>query len=224
MPDRLRPELPALPVALANLPVHRGYPVPWFVAWLDEGGRACPRGRGTPDFRIIHPGALEEALARSACWVCGETMRDYPVAFLVGPMCAVNRTSSEPPSHPVCANWSARACPFLARPHAHRRTDGAVEAAVVPAGIMLRRNPGVALVWLTREPGYRRVRGGILFDLGTPAGVRWWAHGRRANRAEVLASIESGLPALTELAEAQGPDAVCALAEAHDRAMQLVPA
>lgn len=221
--SRLRSELPPMPAPIARLPVARGYPVPWFVAWLDEKERPVRRGTGTPDFRVLHPDAIEDALAGNLCWICGGAMsRNVAVAFVVGPMCAVNRVSAEPCSHVYCADWSARACPFLTRPKAKRRED-VPEAATEAAGIALMRNPGVALVWLTRNPSYRIVQNGKLFDIGDPVQARWYAHGRRATREEVMASIESGFPLLEELAAEQGEDALRELGAMVVAARDLVP-
>jgi hypothetical protein len=113
-----------------------------------------------------------------------------------------------------------------------RIAEGHAAAGVVqPAGEMIRRNPGVALVWITRRRGERGGwtlkgdgRGGVLFDVGDPLEVRWFAHGRPATRDEVMASIESGLPSLRDIAREEGPGAVAALEAQLDRAMPLVPA
>src|SRR5205085_2956452 len=132
------------------------------------------------------------------CWLCGQRLGTY-LAFVIGPMCAINRISSEPPSHRDCAEFAAVACPFLARPQAQRRTanlDPNVEPA---AGMPIKRNPGVALVWVTRE--YKIVSApkaqggsGWLWQVGRPTAVRWYAEGRTATRDEVMASITSGMP------------------------------
>lgn len=138
-PPGLRPELPRpIPERILALPVGRGYPVPWFAAAVDGGY----------DFRVLRPGAVDRAVTYELCWVCGQPLGPW-VTFVVGPMCAVNRTSAEPPAHRECAEWSARACPFLVRPHARRREHDLPADAQEPAGIMLRRNPGVALCWHT---------------------------------------------------------------------------
>jgi hypothetical protein len=142
-------------------------------------------------------------------------------------MCAVNRTSAEPPSHRDCADYSARACPFLARPHARRREQGMpdeMKQAEVP-GIMLKRNPGVALVWITEHGRWRRFRAhnGLLFDIGEPVETRWYAEGRPATREEVEASIESGLPSLRELAEQDGEAALLELDTCVERAKRFLP-
>lgn len=227
----LRPELEPLPERIARLPVHRGYPVPWFVEWISEVDgepRSQPIGTGEPDFRIMSGERLQRAIRLGLCWVCGGKLGSHK-AFTIGPMCAVNRTSAEPPSHRDCAEWSARNCPFLSRPHMHRREAG-LPAGIDPEqpnapGITLKRNPGVALVWVTRQ--YRikyDPNGGRLFDIGEPHSVSWWCEGRPATREEVQASIDSGLPVLSEMARDEGPEATRELERFVDRAMVLLPA
>lgn len=199
MPDQpLRPELPPLPDRIAKLPRHRGYPVPWFVAWVG----------GVPEFRVIGKGKVATAVRERRCWVCGETL-GARFAFVIGPMCAVNRISSEPPSHLDCAEFSARACPFLSRPHMVRREGGLPAAACPAAGFSIDRNPGVALVWVARD--YRLIPtpdGRVLFRMGAPLRVSAYAEGRTATPEEIAASVDSGLPFLQRLAEGDGPDAV----------------
>lgn len=195
-----------------------GYPVPWFVAWLD----------GKPDFRVIFPGAIEEALRHKRCWICGVPfLRQEDRAFTIGPMCAVNRVSAEPPAHRDCAIYSARACPFLSTPQMVRRDKHKPEDASCPAGISIPRNPGVALVWVTRYRAWT-IRsdgnGGRLFDIGDPREALWFARGRGATRAEVLASIDSGLPILREMAGRDGDGAVADLDAMHQRALAYIPA
>jgi len=214
----LRAGLPALPRRIAQLPIDdRGYPVPWFVHWAD----------GKPDFRVVGSGKVRAAIQHSACWICGQTLGSFKT-FLIGPMCAINRISGEPPSHTECARFAAAACPFLVRPLARRREAGIPEeSSFSPTG--LTRNPGVALLWTTA--GYRAILGlggEVLFRLLPPVppaerNVEWWREGRRATREEVLESIESGYPALFELAEKDGPDAVTVLERQRAAAAELYP-
>jgi len=203
MPQRIR----ALPVD------ERGYPVPWFVARID----------GRPEFRVADTSKLVAAVRQRLCWVCGQGLGRH-LAFLLGPMCAVNRVSSEPPCHRECAVYSARACPFLARPHMERR-EGGLPEETSHAGHMLTRNPGAVAVWLTRSRGvYGDGRGGVLFRVGPPEEVLWFAEGRPAIRAEVLASMETGLPLLLEAARQEGAAAVAELERLYEIARRLIPA
>jgi hypothetical protein len=215
--NNLRPELRDIPMprGVAKLPVdRRGYPVPWFVQWID----------GEPEFRIADSRKTALALRQSRCWVCGGIVMGKR-AYLVGPMCAVNRTSAEPPSHIDCARYAAKACPFMARPHMRRRENGLPEVDTSP-GISIRRNPGVGMVWIigNQVEVKHDHKGDLLFHLGVPTSVEWYAEGRAATRDEVMFSIESGLPILTEMATEDGPEALQELDSLVAAAMRLVPA
>ncbi len=123
-------------------------------------------------------------------------------AFVIGPMCAINRVSADPPSHQECAEYSVRVCPFLLRPQMRRREQGLPPLEEATAGIALARNPGVALIWTTARWHLEKVEGGWLFDfIGEPSAVSWWSQGRPATRSEVLASVDSGMPQLRALCE-----------------------
>jgi hypothetical protein len=217
MNTEARSEVP-IPNRMRPLPVNRaGYIVPWFVASID----------GVPDFRVIRPEAIRGAVMRDKCWVCGTKMSGPTATFVIGPMCAVNRVSAEPPSHADCARYSVQVCPFLVNPKKRRREGNKPEGSVNPAGDMISRNPGVSLLWSSRSWSAFRAPGGVdgvLFDVGDPTRVEWWAEGREATRAEILASIDSGLPILMASAEGDGPEAVAELNRLHQRALELVPA
>jgi hypothetical protein len=133
--------------------------------------------------------------------VCGDRLGSY-LAFAIGPMCAVNRTTSEPPSHAECARWSAQFCPFLSRPQAKRREDDLTrEAMENVAGCPIQRNPGCCAVWITHSYRlFRDPQGKSLVEIGPPVAVEWYAEGRLATRAEIEESLRTGMPALEELA------------------------
>lgn len=194
----IRSELSPLPRRMRALPLdHRGYPVPWFVAWVD----------GKPEFRAMDRAKWARAIRERRCWVCGDVLGKH-LAFVIGPMCAVSGTTAEPPNHLECAEWSAQNCPFLARPHMTRREDDTINVEQLSrdaAGIPIARNPGVACVWVTSsfKVFTPPVGGGQLITIGPASSVRWFAHGRPATRAEVEASIASGSPALEKMAALQ---------------------
>lgn len=214
-----------MPKRIARLPRdHRGFPVPWFVQWYCEGAPS-ERGVGQPDFRVIDSPKIAVAHNRKLCWICGEP-RGVHLAFNIGPMCAINRTISEPPSHLDCAEFSAKACPFLSQPRMRRNEKDLPEDRNDAAGFGLKRNPGVACIWVTRTyKPFRPIIGkpGVLFEIGEPEQVLWICEGRPATRAEVWASIESGLPSLEELAVAEGNGAPEALKGYVARMMPLLP-
>lgn len=229
--ELLHPNLPPLPDRIKRLPVdHRGFPVPWFVEWFHRDGTVyanpeAPHREGDyPDFRVADARKLEIAYVQKRCWVCGDFLGRI-FAFVIGPMCALNRISSELPSHRDCARFSARACPFLTKPAVERRSDNLPEGWHSAAGIQLLRNPGVTLVWVTDS--YKAVpvdhgQQGVLFEIGPPLETEWYAEGRAATRAEIMASIDSGLPLLRE--GCPDEEAKHALDRAYNEALELVPA
>lgn len=195
-----------MPERIRRLPVdERGYPIPWFVDWVD----------GKPEFRAMDAAKFIRAIKEKRCWVCGETL-GINIVFVAGPMCGINRTSSEPPSHLDCGRWSAINCPFLNNPQMVRREDDVIDNQKYresSPGLPIARNPGVAMVWITRSfevikfpfkspatHGSAGGNAGYLITMGEPYSVEWYASGRRATREEVLTSIETGLPNLIGLA------------------------
>jgi hypothetical protein len=210
----LRAGLPPLPPRMERLPLDaKGYPVPYFVAWVD----------GVPDHRIVDAEKLRAARRDKACWLCGQPLGRYG-AFVIGPMCCINRVSSEPPSHVDCADFAARACPFMTKPKAVRREAALPDGVKEPAGIMARRNPGVTLLWVSERWRSFAAPGGELVDIGEATETRWYAEGRRATRAEVEASIASGCPTLEALAAQEGPHALAELARRRKHAERYLPA
>jgi hypothetical protein len=213
-----------MPERIAKLPVdEKGRPVPWFVAWID----------GKPDFRVADGDKVPKAIKESLCWICGEPLGRFK-AFLIGPMCAVNHVSSEPPSHKDCAIYSAQACPFLATPKMHRRERDLPADYAEPAGLFLRRNPGVALIWITtgfrvlglQGDGNGGSRPGILFQIGDAVQTLWYCEGREATKEEITESIESGLPLLREaaLSSPEPEESMAALDRQVKRTMAMIGA
>jgi hypothetical protein len=206
---------------MQRLPIDkRGYPVPWFVEWIN----------GEPEFRAMNPSHLVRAINERLCWTCGEALFSEEV-FVIGPMCAVNRISAEPPSHRECAIYSAINCPFLSRPQMIRRKDGLPEDRHAP-GIMVERNPGVTLLYYTRrhtlisapESAAQGSHAGVLFQLGRPFKTDWYARGRPATRAQVLESLESGITLLRTIAQDNdGPEGLILLERQTEEAMRLLP-
>ena len=196
-----RDDLPELPAHMQRLPLSaKGYPVPYFVANVD----------GEPDFRIADPAKLKRCVRENRCWLCGEPLGRYK-AFVIGPMCCVNRIANEPPSHLDCATYAARACPFLTRPHAQRRTANLTDDRSMPPGEAVMRNPGAVAVWVTTSWELMRLPDGYLFRIGDPHAVSWYAEGAPASLDDVLGPFESGVDILREAANAQGAAALAYL-------------
>jgi hypothetical protein len=204
---------PDAPAAIQTLRVDkRGYPVPTFVTWID----------GEPEFRAVEPAKIERAHRDGLCWICGRR-NNGRMAFVIGPMCGINRIAPEPPSHLLCARFAVQACPFLSQPMAKRNSRNLPDHRP-PPGVMIPRNPGVTAVWVTSTYRVERHGDGFLFRIGSPTKVEWWCEGRTATRQEVIASVQTGFPALHEIAERDGPDAVSELSDQVLRFAKLMPA
>lgn len=201
-PYALRAGLQPPPPRVAALPIDkRGYPIPYFVG----------ENNGELDFRVTNAKHVASCIKQDLCWVCGQRLFEEKV-FVIGPMCSINRVSSEPPSHRECAIWSAVNCPFLSKPHMVRREDGMPDwSQNKVGGSPIKRNPGVTLVWYTKSFRVIRVGKGILWNLASPFRWEWFCEGRTATREEVMFSIQSGFPILEAEAEKQGRDAIVQL-------------
>lgn len=205
------PREPGLISSLAR--DRHGRRVPWFV-YVDADG--------TPDFRVVRRNAKADAFTGNLCWICG-TDRGREAAFILGPMCAINRTAPEPPSHRACAAYAARACPFLTTPSMRRRDTGLPEDTTF-SPFSLTRNPGAVAVWCTSSwHPFRAPDGVILYEVGPPLRVMWFAHGRIATHDEVRDSIDHGLPELQRAALIDGPDAVAILDQRHRQLLPFLP-
>jgi hypothetical protein len=202
-----------LPPRMLKLPVdERGFPVPKFVQWID----------GKPDFRVVNQAFMANAVRIKLCWLCGEALGRYQ-AFVIGPMCSINRVSSEPPSHLECARFAVQACPFLTQPKRERNEHELPDNRETPGGVMILHNPGVSLIYVTESYKPIKVKGGTLFQIGDPTSVEWWARGRHATHDEVMDAIAKGLPALVKEAKREGPDAEDALHKMMVTGLALVP-
>lgn len=209
-----------MPVRMAHQPRDkRGFPVPKFVWWNDDG---------EPDFRVVRPGWVTECVKHNRCWLCGGPLGRH-LAFCIGPMCALNRTNSEPPGHYECMRFAARNCPFLTRPLAKRNERDLPEDHVKAAGGPISRNPGCCCVYVTATYKPFQVGGGagmnkgLLFELGPPERLEFWREGRPATREEVNESVRTGLPYLLDTATRfDGPAGVAELQRQVDRFTKLL--
>jgi hypothetical protein len=197
----LRQALEKPTARIAALPRFNGYPVPWFTGYVN----------GEPEPRSADPVKFMKAIAESLCWVCGQKIEGSVRTFVIGPMCTVNRITSEPPCHLECAQWSVRNCPFLKDPNFSRRPmgvgRGAQEGELHDApGTMLLRNPKVSCLWSTRMFRRFKTGKGFLLNIGPPTATEWWTCARPATRIEVEQSLGEGLPTLLEMCNGEGDE------------------
>jgi len=218
--NKYRSDIGEVPIRLRSLPVQNGYPVPWFVAKIED----------VYDFRFVEGKKIIPAVKKQLCWICGQKLGTYK-AFALGPMCTINRVISEPPSHRECTEWSMRICPFLANRQEGRREKGLPENRRVPAGIGNTRQPKCNCLWITKsysikkikpEPD-REIEGGLLFFLGDPTEAIWYQESRLATREEVLLELHNGYPFLLELAYREGEKSIKELEKKYKIAQSFAP-
>lgn len=149
---------------------------------------------GEPNFSVPDPRKLAACHEQRWCSVCGEPLGQYK-AFVLDPITAVTRIATEPPAHIECARFAAAA---LSRAF-------------------------VTLVWVTRGYSLNRIEDRTVFRIGEMEQTFWYAGGRRANRQEVMDSVQTALPSLYDLAHADGEAAVMELDTLVARATRLFP-
>lgn len=217
----------AIPERLRGRPVdRRGFLIPFFVAWLDDAGNLTAPGAGTPDFRVVDQNKLAFCVRHNRCWLCGQQMGRH-LAFVLGPMCCINRIISEPPSHRSCAEYALRVCPFMIRPRMRRNEHDMSPKNIPAAGLHSGENPGAMAEWVCDkyEPVIaQRGNAGTLFKVGEPKSVTWWREGRLATRAEAAEVLRAGYERLKEFAaEFDGPDGVADLDRLTRAAERFLP-
>ena len=164
---------PRVPPQLRHLPLNsRGYPVPWFAVHPER-------------VTVLDPAKRRRAITERLCWICGRPLGHRLLCFVLGPAQAVTRVVQEPPSHPGCAWFAAKTCPFMLTAD-YRPSD------IDPAEHRL-HNPGCFVVW--RTDAYA-VDGEGRVLIGPPETVTWFHQGRAATRTEVLDALEVYRPHL----------------------------
>jgi hypothetical protein len=97
-------ELPPIPAALAGRPTVGGLVVPWI---------SIESGDGRHVLGAVHTSRMRRCVGHRLCQVCAEPLTQPAVAF-VRQRDLDHGWSAEPALHPVCARYSAAACPMLA--------------------------------------------------------------------------------------------------------------
>jgi hypothetical protein len=202
----------AVPDRMAHLPtdpLHADLPVPYFVGSVrDESGTL------RPDFRCVAPGARERCDAGALCWICGLPLQGE-FASVTGPMCLINRVSSEPVSHFDCASYAVAACPFLATPGRKRREKDLPSGILPPPSPDTHnpRNPGaVLLIRMGTRPKPNDER---LYELRNINGVEFYRAGERIYGLDCLPEFQAGARIIAgQASEYDGP---VGLAYALDR-------
>jgi len=209
--NELRKGLPKLPHHMRALPINeKGYPIPFFVAQIN----------GKPDLRIADPAKINECAINNRCWICGNPLGKY-FTFVSGPMCIINRVNIEPPAHKACAEFAARACPFLLLPKAQRRNANMPK--VIDDPVFVEENLGVTVLWTTNSYRTAKNHGGLLFIYGDPEEITWVTEGRLAHNSEIDRGFVGAEIRLRRLAEEEGVVDTTILEQHLIKARKLIP-
>lgn len=96
-----------IPDRLQRFPKWKGYPIHYTVFVEPDG---------TPNFRSMDENRRINAFENNLCHLCGWKLKAGPYAFIGGPMCVEAHRFVDGPMHIECAEYAARACPFLNSP------------------------------------------------------------------------------------------------------------
>lgn len=103
--------VPPVPAYLAHRPTLAGLVVPYITAQSADGRFL---------FGAIDPRRLIDCLTGYRCQVCGRRL-ERPVVLLMRQRDLTRQCVSEPACHPVCAAYTAKACPMVAGRMDHYR-------------------------------------------------------------------------------------------------------
>lgn len=216
-PAKYRLGLPMpMPHRIYNLPVHQEFkvPTPWFAAETSPGKW---------DLRVVDPKKIFAAIGGNRCWVCGKPIDNCEYTFTIGPMCAINKVTTEPPAHYECAEWSTRACPALNHTQSQRRKKS-LPNHKQPAGIGFEGLPQVSVLWQTTYYDVENLSDGIILKIGEPtAPLIWRQGGKNVSRDVAAEALQAGFQQLFPLAQAEGKEAVDFLSQSMIEAINLLP-
>jgi hypothetical protein len=210
----VRLNFPEMPKRISSLPVsEKGYPVPFFVSYFD----------GKPDFRIMDQAKMHRCVRDGLCWICGQKLGRHK-AFSSGPLLAVSKLSAEPPSHVDCAVFAAQTCPFMLLPKSKRReANKPKEARVMGGDVIMERNPGATLVWITHSYSIIDHGDDVFFQIGEPSNVAWYSEGKLASRSAAKDALDGSVDASIEKMMVDNPRQVANLKESALNADQYLP-
>lgn len=102
-----------IPVRLAARPTQGGLVVPWVSTQLGDDGF---------DLGHLHTSKMNRCFAERRCQICGEPITGR-IVFFLSESGLPSMHAGEPPLHPECAAYSARACPMVNGQMRHYRTS-----------------------------------------------------------------------------------------------------
>lgn len=199
-----------VPKHLRYRPVVGGYVVPFFVSWYKDGVLVHEKTEGArPDFPTIDVRRLVTCRKQNRCWICGNGLKAFKT-FVFGPASALVQMSTEPPSHPECANYAVQVCPFIIDPtrlHVSEKPGFKLKEGQTLMPEVGPGNPGVAIIWTTRSYEFHMPdpsRGMALFEPGEPERIEFWHRGQPATHKQAMDGFQQAITA-NHMMETNGP-------------------
>lgn len=186
MTPRARLASVEMPANVARLPVDErtGFPVPYFVAWIDS----------VPYFTVADDAKRHTCWKENLCWICGRKNWQKvpnqsggfvhlpgPWAFVGGPIAFENRRYTDFGSHEDCAVYAARVCPMLSDPewkYSEHHPPGARRSA----GAM-GHNPKVVVMPIAGRFVPVRYKDELLFEPADILRVRYFHRGEEIDES-----------------------------------------
>ncbi|MGB4823471.1 MAG: hypothetical protein WBP82_01015 [Leuconostoc mesenteroides] len=176
-----------IPERIKKLPIQNGFPVPWFVAKIED----------KYDFRVVDSSKLMVAVKEGLCWICGEKL-GYTFTFILGPMGFINRINSEPPSHKECAKFAIINCPFLNHTEKARRENNMPEVIFTEGHDLYQ--PEVMVMYSTKS--YKLYKSFTnktpYFSVGDAVQIEWFTEARPSTYNEIVDALELGFIKIKE--------------------------
>lgn len=151
----------------------RGFPVPFFVRQVP--GEA-------PDLRIADTSKKLDCIRYRRCWICGKPLKKM-LALVGGPCSFATESYGDPPSHPNCAEFAMKYCPFLNQTTVKYRMGDEPEGTIAPEGMTLHQ-PNISGLIYFRTPETFRHGDDLLTAPRDVSSVHWYHRGEEIEPAK----------------------------------------
>jgi hypothetical protein len=151
---------PEIPPFLSHLKTYRGFPVPITAMVID----------GVPDFRVVDSSRIVECLGEELCAICGIPLGTF-CCFIGGELCKENHLFADPAMHEPCAEYAAKACPFVSGNKTEYSSETVDESKiqVIPDASAVRPAHMYLLRTRTKDIRIVKVNKSVLIQAGP-----WW--------------------------------------------------
>lgn len=185
-----------VPRYMRGRPIWNGFYVPYFVTWYKDRRQVHESVAGAePSFPTIDK--TREALCRRRryCWICGRQMGTFK-CFVMGPLAALQRISSEPPSHRECAVYAVQVCPFMIGGYDMVDAPDTINDDQQVFEEMSTKNEQLNVIWVCHDYTLQPAdpsRGLFIYQMGQPSDVLLYHRGRPATLAQAVERVTNAI-------------------------------